>query len=761
MGYSEAEVYAPFYRIRPTLRPPGKNVNLTKNPGKRTTTSTAGAPLTGGHARFDITAEEKFSASNSALIVSLELCRKRIPSEWKDRLSARTVEEFQVAMNMLEENPNEEPGEEQAIAAAPFSDEASGKERAIDAAPLPHDTQGGEKTLSDTGQPSARKHGARARKHGARKHTNDLFTFSSFLAACVEEEQPANEEHANDDEWYGTANDSSMALAFTCRHNEAEEPSSFDISSDLGALRAEPSPDLPCRCSRCQLSPTGRGSSSGNGATRDSSGSSGGNRAIGDISGSSGGNRAIGDISGSSGGNRAIGDSSGSNGGNEAIEGSSGGNRAIGDSSASMRSSPSHSGRCNNRSANGSGASKFSASYSSSAREISSTCGQDQLHQLYSNLSQQPGTLPRALNSGGDEARATKGRDETSPRAAQRAPGEARNKSNAQGSTTTILESGSRLAPGHTRENAAGGSETFRCGGSHPGMETTNNQEVRQAEKQSAHSPRFTSLSTSTSNQHRSPQSFMGSDSRLQHSDCGRIRDAPISHLDDDIDSDENLQPPIMSGPAPPARVEASPAAPPQATSSAAPEAQATSTASPAGQATPSTAIAAATAPRASTTRPEGQAHIDAAHDSIEPETTRFPIPCTQATENSEVYTVIDFDGRFDATRRRGSVLGSRRKDRNITTSTARKMFATERKSRRARARNIVTLIARRAVITQQQRRSEHRHLNGEKGGEYGFFKNPQGVARYRTTSTRRRTATRSNNDEEMFVRGGVSECDS
>jgi len=730
MGYSEAEVYAPFYRIRPTLRPPGKNVNLTKNPGKRTTTSTAGAPLTGGHARFDITAEEKFSASNSALIVSLELCRKRIPSEWKDRLSARTVEEFQVAMNMLEENPNEEPGEEQAIAAAPFSDEASGKERAIDAAPLPHDTQGGEKTLSDTGQPSARKHGARARKHGARKHTNDLFTFSSFLAACVEEEQPANEEHANDDEWYGTANDSSMALAFTCRHNEAEEPSSFDISSDLGALRAEPSPDLPCRCSRCQLSPTGRGSSSGNGATSDSSDSSSGNGATRDSrSGSSGGNGATRDSSGSSGGNGAIGDSSGSSGGNGAIgdrSGSSGSNKAVGDSSASMRSSPSHSGRCNNRSANGSGASKFSASYSSSAREISSTYGQDQLHQLYSNLSQQPGTLPQALNSGGDEARATKGRDETSPRAAQRAPGEARNESNAQGSTTTILESGSRLAPGHTRENAAGGSETFRCGANHPGMETTNNQEVRQAEKQSAHSPRFTSLSTSTSNQHRSPQSFMGSDSRLQHSDCGRIRDAPMSHLDDDIDSDENLQPPIMSGPAPPAGVEALPAAPPQATSLA---------------------------------TPEEQTHIDAAHDSVEPEMTRFPIPCTQATENSEVYTVIDFDGRFDATRRRGSVLGSRTKDRNITTSTARKMFATQRKSRRARARNIVTLIARRAVITQQQRRSKHRHLNGEKGGEYGFFKNPQEVARYNTTSTRRETW--SNNDEEMFVRGGVSECDS
>jgi hypothetical protein len=83
------------------------------------------------------------------------------------------------------------------------------------------------------------------------------------------------------------------------------------------------------------------------------------------------------------------------------------------------------------------------------------------------------------------------------------------------------------------------------------------------------------------------------------------------------------------------------------------------------------------------------------------------------------VYTVIDFDGRFNATRRRGSVLGSRTKDRNIT-----EMFATQQQqSRRARSRNIVTLIARRAVIT-QQRRSKHRHLNGEKGGDYDSFKN-------------------------------------
>jgi len=365
------------------------------------------------------------------------------------------------------------------------------------------------------------------------------------------------------------------------------------------------------------------------------------------------------------------------------------------------------------------------------------------------------------LNSGGDEARANIGRDETSPRAAQKAVGEARDESNAQGSTTTSLESGSRLAPGHTSENAAEGSETFRCGANHSGMEQTNNKEVRQAEKKTVHSPRFTSPSTTTSNQHRSPQNFMGSGSRLQHSECGHITDAPTPNLDDDIDSDENLRPPIMSGPAPLAGAEPLPAAPPQATSMAAPGAQATSTASPAGQATPSTAIAAAIASRASTTLPPGQAHSDAAHDSTEPETTRFPKPCTRVTTTSVVYTVIDFDGRFDATRRRGSVLGSRTKDRNIITSTARKkMFATQQQqSRRARSRNIVTLIARRAVIT-QQRRSKHRHLNGEKGGDYDSFKNRKKL-RANTTSTRRRTATRSNNDEEMFVRGGVSECDS
>ena len=68
---------------------------------------------------------------------------------------------------MLEENPNEEPGGEQAKAAAPFSNEAPGKERALDAAPLPRGSLGDKQTLGDAGQPSARKHGARARKHGA------------------------------------------------------------------------------------------------------------------------------------------------------------------------------------------------------------------------------------------------------------------------------------------------------------------------------------------------------------------------------------------------------------------------------------------------------------------------------------------------------------------------------------------------------------------------------------------------------------------
>jgi len=47
MGYSYAEADAPFYRIRPTLRPPVEDGNRTQNPGKRTSTRGAGAPLAG------------------------------------------------------------------------------------------------------------------------------------------------------------------------------------------------------------------------------------------------------------------------------------------------------------------------------------------------------------------------------------------------------------------------------------------------------------------------------------------------------------------------------------------------------------------------------------------------------------------------------------------------------------------------------------------------------------------------------------------
>ena len=177
--------------------------------------------------------------------------------------------------------------------------------------------------------------------------------------------------------------------------------------------------------------------------------------------------------------------------------------------------------------------------------------GQDAERRLYSDPSKPPDPLPRALNSGGDDARASTGRDETSPRAVQKTTGEARNESNAQGSTTTTSESGSRSAPGHLRENAAEGLETFRRGANHPSMEQTGNQEVSKAEKKSVHWPRFNLPSITTSNQHRSPQNFMGSGSRLQHSECGHITDAPTPNLDDDIDSDENLQPPIRSGPVP------------------------------------------------------------------------------------------------------------------------------------------------------------------------------------------------------------------
>ena len=51
-------------------------------------------------------------------------------------------------MNMLEENPNEEPGEEHTIAAAPLPGEAQGEEQAIAAAPLPGEAQGEEHTIA-------------------------------------------------------------------------------------------------------------------------------------------------------------------------------------------------------------------------------------------------------------------------------------------------------------------------------------------------------------------------------------------------------------------------------------------------------------------------------------------------------------------------------------------------------------------------------------------------------------------------------------
>ena len=142
--------------IRPALRPSVEDGNRTQNPGKRTSTRGAGAPLAGGHTRCEINAEENWSAAHSALIASFELCRNGIPSKWKDRLSAQglTMQPFKVSveianalingapetaaaevlneyskalldqfaeyiakvtMKMLEENPNEEPaGEEQA-----------------------------------------------------------------------------------------------------------------------------------------------------------------------------------------------------------------------------------------------------------------------------------------------------------------------------------------------------------------------------------------------------------------------------------------------------------------------------------------------------------------------------------------------------------------------------------------------------------------------------------------------------------------------
>ena len=182
MGYSYAETYASIHRIRPTLRPPVEDGNMTHNPGKRTSTRGAGAPLAGGHTRCEINAEENWSAAHSALIASFELCRNGIPSKWKDRLSAQglTMQPFKVSveianalingapettateafneyskalldqfaeyiakvMKMLEENPNEEPGEEQAIAAALLPDEALGAGHATDAA-LRHENAGG------------------------------------------------------------------------------------------------------------------------------------------------------------------------------------------------------------------------------------------------------------------------------------------------------------------------------------------------------------------------------------------------------------------------------------------------------------------------------------------------------------------------------------------------------------------------------------------------------------------------------------------
>jgi len=104
--------------------------------------------------------------------------------------------------------------------------------------------------------------------------------------------------------------------------------------------------------------------------------------------------------------------------------------------------------------------------------------GQDAERRLYADPSKPPVPLPRALNSGGDDSRANKGRDKTSPRTAQSATGEARNESKAQGSTTTIWESDSRSAPGHSRENAAEGLETSRRGANHPDMEQANNEKV-------------------------------------------------------------------------------------------------------------------------------------------------------------------------------------------------------------------------------------------------------------------------------------------
>ena len=102
MGYSYAEADALIYRIRPTLRPPVEDGNMTHNPGKRTSTRNAGAPLAGSHTRCEINAEENWSAAHSALIASFELCRNGIPSKWKDRLSAQglTMQPFKVSVEI-------------------------------------------------------------------------------------------------------------------------------------------------------------------------------------------------------------------------------------------------------------------------------------------------------------------------------------------------------------------------------------------------------------------------------------------------------------------------------------------------------------------------------------------------------------------------------------------------------------------------------------------------------------------------------------
>ena len=612
MGYSNAETYALFYRIRPTLRPPVEDENMTQNRGKRTSTRNAGAPLAGGHTRRKSTAEENLSAAHSALIASFELCRKGVPSEWKDRLSAQglTVQPFKVsveianalineppetaaaevlreysedlldqfakyiakvAMKMLEENPNEEPaGEEQAIAAALLPYVALGEGHAIAAAPLPGEALGEEQLMvvpdgnraNTDCSDSSGGNGATLVLSDSSRSTRSTKASSNSRSASTDS-SGGNGASAESSGSNSSASDSTGDDGVTGGSSESHSGRSCS-NAPKGISQSHSSRSSSSAPKGISLSHSGRSSSSANKS----------------ISLSHSGHSSSSAHMRSSLSHSGRGTSSA----NKGISLSHSGHSS---SSAHKRSSLSHSGHSSNG-FHSSGASEISAcnssSASSSAHKTSRMCGQDQLLQLYSYLSQHLDSLPQALNSGGDEARANIGRDETSPRAVRRAMGEARNESNAQGSTITSFESGSRLASGHTNENAAEGSETFLCGANHPGMEQTNNQEVRQAEKKTVHSPRFTSPSTSTSNQHRSSQNFMGSGSRLQHSECGRVRDAPMPNLDDDIDSDENFQPPIMSGPALLARAEPLTAAPPQSTSRAAPGAQSTSTASLAGQ---------------------------------------------------------------------------------------------------------------------------------------------------------------------------------